>query len=392
MREALEGIRVLDFTRLLPGPYSTMLLGDFGAEVIKVEEPGRGDYYRWLEPMMGEYGASFQFLNRNKKSIALDLKNPRAREVVARLAQAADVLVEGFRPGVAQRLGIGYQAIKEANPRLIYCSITGFGPAGPYAGRPGHDLNYAALGGAVGLTGPTGQGPVIPSIQVADLGSALFAAVGILVALAAREHTGQGQRVDVAMLDSVVALLAGSAAYYLATGVSPCPGGIRLTGALPWYRLYEAQDGRYLAVGALERKFWEELCLGIGREDLIPCFDWPQEKHPGVIAQLDAHFRTRPLEDWIKTLERRDTCVSPVNRLDEVFSDPQVLHNEVVTQVKSLYGMLSLVNSPVKASGTPPRVKTRGPHLGEHTEEVLMKGGFSAQEVQELRSAGATGP
>jgi len=392
VREALEGTRVLDFTRLLPGPYSTMLLGDFGAEVIKVEEPGRGDYYRWLEPMMGEFGASFQLLNRNKKSITLDLKNPRAREVLERLVKTASVLVEGFRPGVAQRLGIGYEAMRQVNPRLIYCSITGFGQSGPYAGRPGHDLNYAALGGAVGLTGPTGQGPVIPGVQVADLGSALFATVGILVALAARGRTGQGQRVDVAMLDSVVALLAGSAAYHLATGVSPFPGGIRLTGALPWYRLYETQDGRHLAVGALERKFWEELCLGIGREDLIPCFDWPPETHPGVIAQLDAHFRARTLQDWMEALECRDTCVSPVNRLDEVFTDPQVVHNEVVAQVESPRGVLPLVNTPVKASGTPPRVKTRAPRLGEHTGEVLQSAGFSTQEIEELTAAGVTGP
>lgn len=389
-RKALEGIRVLDLTRLLPGPYCTMILADFGAEVIKVEEPGRGDYYRWLEPMMGEYGASFQLLNRNKKSIALNLKDPAAKDIFMDLVPTAHVIVEGFRPGVMDRLGIGYDSVRKLNPRIVYCSITGFGPDGPYRDVAAHDINYIAIGGVLGLTGRKGGTPVIPGVQVADIGAGgLYAAVGILIALLASERLGVGQYVDVAMLDGVVAWLAGAAAWHFATGRSPGPGELRLTGGFPWYNVYETRDGKWISVGALEEKFWVNLCKGIGREDLIPCYHWPEDKYDKIKSELAAVFASKTRAEWMEVLAGTDSCVTQVNTLTEVFLDPQVSHRKLVSEVQAGGSSIKLINTPVKMSETPSGVERRAPRLGEHTEEILASLGRSKEEVARLRERGA---
>jgi crotonobetainyl-CoA:carnitine CoA-transferase CaiB-like acyl-CoA transferase len=270
MVQPLSGCLVLDLTRLLPGPYCTLLLADFGADVIKVEDPGLGDYARWNEPKVGEDSAFFSSLNRNKKSVTLNLKTAEGKELFLRLVEQADILVESFRPGVMDRLGLGYATLKTVNPRLIYSAITGYGQDGPYAGYPGHDINYLSYAGMLELQGERNQKPTPPVVQVADLGGgALMAAVGILLAMQARQQTGEGQFVDISMTDGVISWLQTILPNYLANNELPKRGEMTLSGEKACYAVYETADGRYIAVGALEAKFWQEFCLGIGRPDFV---------------------------------------------------------------------------------------------------------------------------
>ncbi|HEX7065458.1 MAG TPA: CoA transferase, partial [Bacillales bacterium] len=273
----LESIRILDLTRLLPGPYCTMLLADFGAEVIKVETPKTGDYARWIEPQLNDgNSAQFHSLNRNKKSMVLNLKSEEGKAVFLQLAQTADVVIESFRPGVMERIGIGYPTLKEINPEIVFCSLTGYGQNGPYAKSPGHDINYLSYSGLLDLQGEQGGRPVVPAAQIADLGGgALPAAVGIMLALFDREKSGQGQFVDIAMLDGVISWLQTILPDYLATEVPLKRGELALSGGKACYEVYETKDGRYLAVGALEEKFWREFCEAIGCEDFISLHDAP---------------------------------------------------------------------------------------------------------------------
>src|SRR3954454_19308716 len=274
MSGALAGVRVLDLTRLLPGGFCTGLLADFGADVLKVEDTGLGDYVRWAPPRYegaepSAASALFLSLNRNKRSIRVNLKTDAGREVLLRLVREADVLVEGFRPGVMDRLGVGYERLREENPGLVYCAITGYGQDGPYRDRSGHDMNYLGLVGVLGLTGDRGGPPVQSAGQIADLGGgALMAAVGILAALRGRDRSGEGQLVDVSMADGSLSWLAMVAAKYLADGVVPERGGLPLAGSLVCYRPYACADG-YVTLGALEPKIWQAWCRGVGREDLI---------------------------------------------------------------------------------------------------------------------------
>lgn len=290
----LDGLAVLDLTRLLPGAAATQLLANYGAEVIKIEAPGVGDYARHMPPLIDGEGAVFRASNRGKRSVALDLKNPRDAEAFRRMAAGADVLIEGFRPGVMRRLGLDYEALRPLNERLIYASLTGYGQSGPYAAQAGHDVNYLALGGLLGLTGPE-DAPAIPGAQVADLaGGALQAVIGILLALEARHRTGRGQHVDVAMLDGVAWLMTLPLAVYSATGHSPERARTTLSGRYACYNLYRAREGRWLAVGALEPKFWAALCQRLG----CPEFEADQfaegSRQAEIKSALDRIFATRP--------------------------------------------------------------------------------------------------
>lgn len=388
----LEGIKVLDLTRLLPGPYGTMLLGDLGAEVIKIEEPEQGDYARWNPPQINGIGSRHLLLNRNKKSITLNLKRPAGKEIFLKLVQDnADVLIEQFRPGVMDRLGLGYKDLEKINQRLIYCSLTGFGQNGPYQNVAGHDINYIGLGGILGITGEKDGPPVIPGIQIADLvGGGLYAVIGILTALIAREKTGRGQYVDVSMLDGVVSLIPDAAALYFAEGRAPGRGERRLTGGLPQYQVYRTKDGKYLAVGALEEKFWANLCRGMGKPEWADKI--PRENDPRcaeIKKEMAEIFLTKTRQEWIDLLMFRDTCLAPVLTLEETFQDPQVRHRNMLVEINHpRAGKIKQIGVPIKFSATPGEVSAPAPEIGEHTEEILKKLGYAEEKIGQLRQEG----
>jgi crotonobetainyl-CoA:carnitine CoA-transferase CaiB-like acyl-CoA transferase len=363
----LDGTVVLDLSRLLPGAAATMQLANFGAEVIKIEEPGRGDYGRSLPPYLEGEGAIFRMVNRGKKSVALDLKSAEGRDVFLRLVKAADVVVESFRPGTMERLGLGYESLRAANQRLIYVSITGYGRNGPLAGLAGHDINYMALGGALDLNGACGGPPVIPGIQIADLaGGALQAVIGVLLALAARAKTGRGQAVDVSMMDGVVWLLPVALGLYAASGETPARGAGILSGRYACYHLYETADGRWLAVGALEPKFWAALCRALGCEQFVPGQFAESPRREEIVVELARIFRLRKAEEWFRYLAGVDACVTPVRNVAEVAADYGLGAGESVVVPK-------LEDTPGRLGGVPPR-------LGEHTREIFEHARLSPQE------------
>jgi crotonobetainyl-CoA:carnitine CoA-transferase CaiB-like acyl-CoA transferase len=360
----LDGVVVLDLTRLLPGAAATLQLANFGAEVIKVEEPARGDYARWLPPYIEGEGAVFRIVNRGKKSVALDLKSEGGRAALVRLAESADIIVESFRPGTMERLGLGYDALRARNERLIYVSITGYGSDGPWASRAGHDVNYLALGGALDLNGALAGPPVIPGVQIADLaGGAMQAVIGALLALAARAKTGHGQRVEVSMMDGVACLLPVPLGWYAATGEAPARGDGMLTGRYACYHLYEAADGKWLAVGALEPKFWDALCRGLGCVQFIADQFAEGARREEIIAEIARIFRTRSAQEWIVALKDMDACVTPVRNVAEVAAHYKLGPDDSVVAPR--------------LSETPGRLGPAAPRLGEHTNEVLEESGES---------------
>jgi crotonobetainyl-CoA:carnitine CoA-transferase CaiB-like acyl-CoA transferase len=388
----LEGIRILDLTRLLPGPYGTMLLGDLGAEVIKIEEPEQGDYARWYPPHIRQVGSRHLLLNRNKKSITLNLKKPEGRAILLKMVEdGADVLIEQFRPGVMERLGVGYKDLEKVNSRLIYCSLTGFGQDGPYRDIAGHDINYIGIGGILGLTGPPGGPPAIPGVQIADLvAGGLYAVIGILTALTARQKIGRGQWVDISMLDGVVSLVPDGAALYFAEGESPRMGERRLTGGLPQYQAYRTQDGKYLAVGALEDKFWANLARALGKPEWA--HEVPREKEARtaeIREEMSRIFLTKTRKEWLDILMKEDTCVTAVHSLEETFSDPQVIYRKMV--VETLHpraGKIKQIGVPLKFSETPGEIRSPAPEFGEHTEEILKELGYQPEEIEGLKKKG----
>ena len=354
----LDGIVVLDLTRLLPGAAATMQLANFGAEVIKIEEPERGDYGRWLPPYVEGEGAVFRMVNRGKKSVVLDLKSENGREAFLRLAGTADAVVESFRPGTMERLGLGYDTLRACNERLIYVSITGYGRDGPWADMAGHDINYLALGGGLDSNGIAGGPPAIPGIQIADLaGGALQAVTGVLLALAARARTGRGQAVEISMADGVAWLLPVALGTYAATGENPARGESVLTGRYACYHVYETAGGRWIAAGALEPKFWQALCSALGCEQFIPDQFAEGPRREEIVAELARIFRTRTAEEWFEILRPVDACVTPVRNVAEVAAHFRLRPGESAVVPR-------LRDTPGRLGGPPPR-------LGEHTREVL---------------------
>jgi crotonobetainyl-CoA:carnitine CoA-transferase CaiB-like acyl-CoA transferase len=358
---ALDGLHVLDLTRLLPGPFCTMLLADLGADVIKVEEPIAGDPAR-------NSGSLFVLLNRNKRSLTLDLKSTEGRDVLLKLVERSDILVESFRPGVMDRLGLGYAVLSARNPRLIYATLSGFGQSGPYRDRAGHDLNYLALAGVLGYNiGHDGQ-PVTPAVQVADLGGGTLAAVAILAAVVSRQQTGRGQAVDVSLFAAAISWLPTLIASLFSQGQALPPGEPTLAGGLPQYGVYATADGRFVALGALEPKFLLNFLKAVGRSDLATV------SRDRLREELKVIFAARTLAEWTSCLAEVDTCFAPVNTLQETLQDPQVQALGLFTSVDhAKLGPLPQIAPPFSFSATPASVRRPPPDLGEHNAEILRE-------------------
>ncbi|MFC2948049.1 CaiB/BaiF CoA transferase family protein [Virgibacillus sediminis] len=371
----LTSIRILDLTRLLPGPYCTLILADFGAEVIKVEEPLYGDYARAEEPKLDEDSAFFHSINRNKKSVSIDLKSKEGKEQFLKLAEEADVVVESFRPGVMDRLGLGYEVLKEVNPSLVYCAITGYGQTGPYALRAGHDINYISYAGLLYLMGESDRGPVVPATQIADIGGgALPATVGILLAVIEQQKTGKGQFVDVSMMDGAISWLQTILPDYFASNKEEKRGELALSGGKACYSVYETKDKGYLAVGALEEKFWRKFCEVIGREDFIPLLDAPVAEQHRLKYEIQQIISLKTRDEWLQLFSGTETCVTPVLSIEEIASDPQVKAREMIQELDHpALGKVKQIGFPIKLSGTPAEIRTKAPGLGEHNEQILGK-------------------
>jgi alpha-methylacyl-CoA racemase len=391
---ALAGLRVLDLTRLLPGGFCSLLLADLGADVLKVEDTGMGDYVRWSAPAYdgaddSAKSAHFLALNRGKRSIRVNLKEEAGREVLLKLAREHDVLLESFRPGVMDRLGVGYDRLREENPGLVYCAITGYGQDGPNRDRPGHDMNYLGLIGLLGLTGEPDGPPIQAAGQIADIGGgALMAAVGILAALRERDRSDEGQLVDVSMSDGALSWLALVAGRYLCDGDPPRRGGLELAGSLLCYRPYACSDG-WVTLGALEPKFWQAWCRGVGRGDLIE----RQFDRPGTDAHAEVEriFAERTRDEWQAFASEHDCCLEPVLDLEETLDSELVRAREMVVELEQpgAERPVRQLGVPFKLSRTPGAPQGPGPALGEHTRPVLEGLGYSADEIARLEELGA---
>lgn len=383
---ALSGIRVLDLTRLLPGPYCSMMLADLGAEVIKVEEPGKGDYIRDFAPKLKQDSAFFLAINRNKKSITLDLKKDRGKEIFFSLVKDADVVIEGFRPGVMDKLGVGYRTLAEINPQVVFCSISGYGQDGPFVKRAGHDLNYLSIAGIIGFTGGKDRKPVIPGVQIADIGGgAILSAFCILAAIIAREKTGRGQYIDISMMDGALSWLSMYAGKFFADGISPRPADEMLNGKFACYNIYKTKDDRYVSLGALEPQFWSAFCRAIEREDLIEKQYASGKAAEELIGEIAKIVLTRTKDQWVDYLKDVDCCFEPVNTFGETFSHPQVMHRNMVLEVEHpVEGKIRQLNFPGKFSETPAQIRSAPPILGEHTEEILKDMGITEEEIKDL--------
>lgn len=381
---ALQGIKILDLTRLLPGPYGVMLLADMGADVIKVEQPGFQTELMNRRPVV----------DRNKKSIALDLKVKEAREVLYKLTERTDVLVEGFRPEVAERLGVDYESVRKTNSRIIYCSVTGYGQSGPYKNLAGHDPNYLAMSGVLGITGTAAGEHVLPGIPIADLNGGMHAAFSIVCALWAREKTGVGQYIDVSITDAMASWLGVSRGdTYFRTG------RIFRRGERPSH-VYKTKDERFICVAPLEQHFWERLCVALGVEEYIPyrhevlIYAPPfPEKRDEILSRLTEIFRMRSRDEWVEFLKKKDIPVSPVYTLEEAFHDPHLLYRNMVVEVQDPdAGVVKQGGIAVKFSGTPGRIRSVAPLPGENALEILASLGYDEAEIEELQGKGALGP
>ncbi len=398
----LDGIRVLDISRALAGPFCTMMLGDLGADVIKVERPGRGDESRsWGPPFVGvpndSYpGESTYYLaaNRSKRSLTVNLKSPEGQEIIKRLAAVSDVLVENYLTGSLDKMGLGYEQLHELNPRLVYCSISGYGRSGPYAGKGGYDFIIQAEGGIMGITGPVDGPPFRVGVSIIDLTTGMFASTAILAALRARDATGEGQLLDLSLLDSSAAILANVASNYLIGGVEPQRMGNAHFNIAP-YEVFRARD-RWLTLGALNQRQWENLCTVVDRQDIIddPLFASNQdrvENRASLAEVLNGAFAAREAREWIEELQQVGIPSGVINTIADVFNHPQAQERELKIELEHpTAGVLSFPGYPYKFSETPAQARRPPPLLGEHTDEVLSELlEYSPEEVQELHERGA---
>jgi len=387
--QALEGIKILDLSRLAPGPFCSMMLGDLGADVLLIEAPPDGKLAPALAGLPGadpERAAAYNIMGRNKRSIVLNLREAEARDIFYKLAETADVVLEGFRPGVVKRLGVDYATLSARNPRIVYCSLSGYGQTGPYSQIVGHDINYISVGGALGMIGWPGAPPAIPMNIIADFAAGgMHAAYGILAALLARDRTGRGQLVDNAMSDGVLYLLASLVGGVLQGGNSPGRGSTILNGSVPHYNVYECSDGGWISLGSLEPHFFVNLCKVMGREDFIP-HQYDSSMREEIAAHLREQFRTKTRDGWFEILKQTDICAAPVYSLKEALEDPHNVARGMVVEVEHpTLGKVRHIGVGTKLSDTPGSVRSTAPLAGQHTGEVLESLGYDAAAVASLR-------
>lgn len=382
----LAGVRVLDLTRLLPGPVCTLHLADFGADVIKIEDTGAGDYARTLGAPPGKTAPVFSAINRNKRAMRLDLKKREGVEIFLRLVKDSHAVVEGFRPGVVDRLGVGFEDCRRVNPAIVYCAISGYGQTGPYRDIAGHDVNYCGYAGLVDQVGIEGGDPAIPNLQVADiLGGAVVPAMGILAALIDAQRSGEGRYVDVSMTEGVLVHNVQALAAVANTGKVHPRGADFLSGREPCYSVYRTSDGRHMAVGSLEWKFWERVCDVLERPDLKACH-WERRTRDAKWGkeQTAAIFASKPQSYWIAKFAGEDCCVTPVLALQESFDDPQVVARGMVSREN---GVLQFA-PPLKMSEYEFEVERSAPAAGQHSDEILAEAGYAAGDIRRFRDAG----
>jgi len=385
----LDGLCVLDLSRLLPGPLCTMILSDLGADVIKVEQPKIGDYARAAPPLIRDTGAAFLMLNRNKRSITLNLKNIEAQVILCKLVAKADVFVESFQPGVADRLGVGYSVLSKLNERIVYSSISGYGQSGPYRDMVGHDLTYMAYSGAIGATGSRGGTPTIPAIQVSDILGGIYAALAIAAALYRREKTGKGDFIDISLMDVAVASMIMPLSFYFA-GASTEKGASLLSGGAPFYNVYETADGKFISIAALEQKFWMKLCTLLRLEK----YSDQQLASPNVNRQIHQElaefFRQKNRDEWLRILNEHEIPCAPVNDVSEVPLDPHVRARRTIFEIGTeAFGELNQLATPIRMFHNPLNVRSAPPKLGQDTLEILRGLGYSTKDVERLRTEGA---
>ena len=375
---ALSGTTVVDLSRLLPGPYCSMILADHGARVIAIEDK------RFLAD-----GLFFNSINRNKEHMSLNLKGDRGKEIFFRLVENADVVLEGFRPGVVDRLGVGYEDVRKVNSNIIYCSITGYGQSGPFRDRVGHDANYLSYAGVLNLVGEAGRPPSIPGVQFADIaGGGMNAAIGILLALFAREKTGKGQYIDISMTDSMVAFLPAALFFSRLTGQEPDRGDSFLSHRYACYNTYETADGKYLSIGAVENRFWKQLCDILGVPEYTE-LQYDDARRKEIIDFMRAAFKQKPLHEWDAILADRDICWGRVQSLSEVLDDPLFRERQMVVEVSEADGKTSkTLGVPVKLSATPGTIRSAPVEFGASTTAILQELGYSESTIQELADDG----
>ena len=390
-KRPLDGIRVLDLSRLLPGPYASHILASFGADVIKVEKPGEGDYMREYVPQLQGMGATFFTINRGKQSIAIDLSKDGGKEVFLALVKRTDVVLDGFRPGVMDRLGLGFEELRKTNPRLIYAALTGFGQTGPYADRAGHDLNYMALSGMLELLSDSSGVPLLPGVQLADVAAgALPAVIGILLAIQHRHKKRIGQLVDISMFDALLGMMPAQVANYSSTKLRPKRGHERLFGRYACYNIYPVRNGRYISVAALEPKFWADLCNAIERPDLIA--DQYAEGHAQEVlkAELTRTFQKKQAEEWMEVFAESDACVCEVREIPRAVQDPAATRRGMITPVRGKDGEIyEQVGVFPKLSEAPGYVSGEAPRRGEHTRDILRRMKYTVKRIEALHEEGA---
>ena len=386
----LSGLRVLDFTNLLPGPLCSMLMADSGAEVIKIEPPMKGDLGRQTEPREGGVSLRHLQLNRGKKSLTLNLKDKRGRDILRTLAKEADVLLEGFRPGVMKRLGADFPSLFEANPRLVYGSLAGFGQDGPLGQTPGHDINYLGYSGVLSLMGQNPDEVAIPGVQIADVGGALLFLSGVLMALFARERTGRGCHIDTSLFDAAALFLAPVLPEAMTLAGGPKRGKLRLNGKWACYGVYPAKDGKFLSVGALEPKFWKRLCEALGRPEWVPMQYEPGQTQAELKEGLRGVFLGQDRAYWLERFKGEDVCIGPVLEPEEAILEPQARSNGLFLELDHpRAGKLIQLGLPWRFSSLPkaPPFKP-APGLGEHTMEILKGLGISQAKAAQLKKEG----
>lgn len=403
---ALDNIKILDLAHLPPGSYCTMILADMGADVIRCEAlpnvGGRGQGL--LSSAMGEEGrkrAAFDALNRNKKSLGLNLKSEAGKEIFYKLAQTADVIIEGFRPGAVNRLGVDYETIRKINPGIIYCSLSGYGQDGPYSQLPGHDINYISIAGVLGMIGQSGQPPVVPLNLVGDFaGASLNAVIGILIALLARINTGKGQYVDISYTDGALSLLTMFTAIHYETGSPMRRGQSALQCGYPYYGVYKCKDNKYISLGTLEPWFWENFCRAVGKEEFIKDFIMPdhlftQPQGPRwkmIKDSLDTLFLTRTRDEWYDLLIKHDVPVGKVYDLDEISGDPQIKHRKMILEIDDpKVGKIRQTGIAIKLSDTPGSIRNLAPLQGQDTDVIMKNLGYTTEQIKQLRDASTIG-